>query len=120
MATKETTVDLETGDAPENKKKGKLGLFIALGGVLVLVGGGGAAAYLFVPGLSDKVHELTAHEGPPPPPPLPTGPIFAELPEMSVTLPNAGQARQLRIRISLELKPTATPQTAEVPVAQGL
>ncbi len=105
-----TAVRLETDEDPPQKKKRRIP-FILLAAILLIIGGG-AAAYFFVPGIADKAHEILVHkEGPAQP--LPTGPVFADLPEMAVTLPNGGQARQLRIRISLELTPTPQPaQTA--------
>ena len=93
----------ETDEAPP--KKGKRGLLIALGLLVLSIGGGGGGAYVFVPGVADKVHDMMPKkeaEAPAAPP----GPVFADLPEMSVTLPNGGQPRQLRIRISLELMQT--------------
>ncbi len=91
--------------ASKKKKRSPLLLIAAIPVVLIAAG---AAAYFFVPGISEKANGLTAHKEAPVELPSP-GPVFAELPEMSVTLPNGGQARQLRIRISLELMQT-TPQ----------
>jgi flagellar protein FliL len=101
------------------KKKGRRGLLLLLAGVPVLLGGGAAAAYFAVPGVRDTVHGLLAHKEPPPPEhPAAPRPVFVDLPEMSVTLPNSGQARQLRIRISLELmrsEPGAQPPDVLTP-----
>jgi flagellar FliL protein len=88
-------------------KKGRRLLPIAVAAAVVVAAGGLGGAYVFVPGVSITVQELLGHKeteqtGP-------AGPIFADLPEMSLTLTNGGQARQLRIRISLELMPTTPP-----------
>ena len=101
------------------KKKGRRGLLFILAGVPVVLGGGAAAAYFAVPGVRDSVQGLFAHKEPPPPEhPAAPRPVFVDLPEMSVTLPNGGQARQLRIRISLELmrsEPGAQPPDVLTP-----
>ncbi len=92
-------------EPPQKKRRGPLILLIA---VPLILGGAATGAYFFVPGVSERATEMLAHKEAPAQLPAP-GPIFADLPEMSVTLPNGGQARQLRIRISLELLQT-TPQ----------
>lgn len=87
--------------APPRKKGGKR--LIILGGVVVLLAGGGAAAWLFVPGVSQKAQTLAGHAE------TATGitasakPVFVDLPEMAVTLPNNGKPRQMRIKLSVEL-----------------
>lgn len=99
------------GDAAPPKKKRKLGLLLALVGVPLVLGGGGGGAYFLVPGVAEKVAGLTAAKEEAPPVPTAPRPVFVDLAEMSVTLPNSGQSRQLRIRISLELMKTS----AELP-----
>jgi flagellar FliL protein len=106
-----TAVKPETDEEPPKKKRRWPLILIA---AVLLIAAGGGAAYMFVPGVSQKAHEVLAHQDAPAQRPA-GGPIFADLPEMSVTLPNGGQARQLRIRISLELTPT-TPQTPSAEV----
>lgn len=92
-------------------KKGKRGLLLALLAVPLLLGAGGGAAYVFVPGVGDAVRGMlggskaASHEVAAPVVVTPR-PVFVDLPEMSITLPNGGQPRQLRIRISLELMRT--------------
>jgi flagellar FliL protein len=93
-------VKTEMDEAPPKKKR--RAPLILMSVVPLLAIGGAAAAYFFVPGISEKAQDLLmAKEAPAQ---LPQArPVFADIPEMSVTLPNGGQARQLRIRISLEL-----------------
>jgi flagellar FliL protein len=105
-----TAVKPEMDEEPPKKKRRLPLILIA---ALLVIAGGGGAAYQFVPGVSDKAHEILAHRDAPAPRPA-GGPVFAELPEMSVTLPNGGQARQLRIHISLELAPALQSPSAEV------
>ena len=104
MAT-EGTGPSETDDAAPKAGRRRLPIIIAAAVVVAAAGLGGA--YAFVPGVSSAVQELVAHKEAAPA--VPAGPIFAELPEMSLTLTNGGQARQLRIRISVELAPTTPP-----------
>src|SRR5258708_31395106 len=87
------------------KAKGRRGMLLVLAGAPLLFAGAGGAAYMFVPAVSEKVSGLFAHE-PPPPAPAAQTPMFVNLPEMSVTLPNGGDAKELRIRISVELANT--------------
>jgi flagellar FliL protein len=100
-----TAVRPETDEEPPKKKR-RAPLVLLIAGPLIIAAAGVAAAYFFVPGISEKAHEMLAHKEAPAQLPAP-GPVFADLPEMSVTLPNGGQARQLRIRISLELMQTS-------------
>lgn len=91
------------------KRRGKK-LFLLLG-VIILLGGGGGAAWQFVPGLADKVHTLIGHHEQ-----VATvassRPVFIDLPEMALTLPNGGRPRQMRIKLSVELVPGASQQQA--------
>ena len=97
------------GNAPVTGKKKRR--FLILGGLAaLLLAGGGAGAYFFAPGLlSGKSTEKQAAAVPAKP--LAPSPSFVDLPEMSVTLPNGGQARQIRLRISLELVKVDTPSS---------
>jgi len=101
-------------DTAAPKKKGR-GLLIMLLAVPVLLGGAGGATYVFMPQLFGKGSQEAAHKEPVAPP-VAAGPVFVDLPEMAVTLPNGGQPRQVRIRISLELVKTTPngPPPAEV------
>jgi flagellar protein FliL len=95
--------------APKARRgKGKLLLLASLGCVLLL-GGAGAAAYVFVPQVSQTVQSLVGKK--PAPTASATGPSFIDLPEMAVTLPNGGHARQMRIRLSIELAKGAAADT---------
>jgi flagellar FliL protein len=100
----------DTAGAPETDavapKKRRRALPIALAAALLVVAGGLGAAYLFIPAFSTTVHDVLAHKEPSTSA-VSVGPVFADLSEMSLTLTNGGQARQLRIRISVELAPTA-------------
>lgn len=94
-----------SGEAPEpappRKRRGKSLIFLA--GTLVILGGGAAAAWKFVPGLNDKIRAITGHGEQTASAAVSSRPVFIDLPEMAVTLPNAGHPRQMRIRLSLEL-----------------
>jgi flagellar FliL protein len=86
-------------DAPPHKKGG--GKKLLLLAVPVLLLGGGAAAYFMVPGVAEQVSSLTASKSA-----AADGvaaPIYVDVPEITVTLPNAGRARQLRVKLTLEL-----------------
>ena len=85
--------------APPRKRRGKTRL-ILLGGIVLLACAGGAA-FWFIPGVADKARGVAGHVEPAAA--VATRPIFVDLPEMAVTLPNAGHPRQMRIRISIEL-----------------
>jgi flagellar FliL protein len=89
------------GSVPETgKTKRRL---VVIGGLAVLLlAGGSAGAYLFAPGLMGKPTQKQVADAAPAKP-VPPSPTFVDLPEMSVTLPNGGQQRQIRLRISLEL-----------------
>jgi flagellar FliL protein len=87
--------------APPRKRRGKTLLLLA--GVVGLLGGGAGAAWKFVPGVADKARALIGHEAPRDIAAVSVRPVFVDLPEMAVTLPNAGHPRQMRIRLSLEL-----------------
>ncbi len=95
---KAENTDIES--APKKKSRRML-IFAA---IPIILAGLGAGAYFFVPGLLGKtaLPQTQASQTAVP------QPVFIDLPEMSVTLPNGGQARQLRIRISLELMATAS------------
>jgi flagellar FliL protein len=93
----------QSGETPEaplpRKRRGKF-LILMLGTVVVL-GGGAGAAWQFVPGVAEKARTLIGRAEP-------SGistekPVFVDLPEMAVSLPNAGHPRQMRIRLSVEL-----------------
>jgi flagellar FliL protein len=83
---------------------------------LLLLGGGGAAAWFFVPGVSDAMRKMVpgtaaggdgeaTSTGPA------TKPVFVEIPEMTLTLPNGGRPRQLRLKLAIEV----TGDAAQVP-----
>jgi flagellar FliL protein len=103
----------QSGDAmdppPPRKRRGKK-LFLLLG-LVVLLGGGAGAAWLFVPGVADKVHAMTGrHEQAAAA--VNSKPVFIDLPEMALTLPNGGHPRQMRIKLSVELARGASEQQA--------
>lgn len=88
------------------RRKGRL-LLVSLA-ALLLVGGGGGAAWMFVPGVQDAVRKITggqpaeAEAASAPATPA-ARPIFVELPEMTLTLPNGGRPRQLRLKLAMEV-----------------
>jgi len=93
-----------SGEVPvpaPRRKRGKLLIIIV---AILLLGGGGAAAWLFAPGLADKVLGASGRSEP-----VETvaaaapKPVFLDLPEMALTLPNNGHPRQMRIKLSIEL-----------------
>jgi flagellar protein FliL len=87
-------------------------LLAMLGAPALLAAGSGAALYL-VPGVAATARSLIGLV-PPAAATTPDRPVFVELPEMMVTLPNDGRARQLRIHISLELAKKADGTTPAV------
>jgi flagellar FliL protein len=89
------------GNVPETGKK-KRRLILVGGLAVLLLVGGSAGAYFFAPGLMGKSPQKQVAAASPAKP-VPASPTFVDLPEMSVTLPNGGQQRQIRLRISLEL-----------------
>lgn len=76
---------------------------------LLLLGGSGGAAWFLVPGVQDGMRKLTGFEAaspddaPPAAAAASTRPVFVELPEMTLTLPNAGRPRQLRLKLAMEV-----------------
>jgi flagellar FliL protein len=110
----------DAADTPKPRKRGKL-LIILLGMLLLL--GGGAAAVLFlapglaaqyVPGVAALTQGLFAHKetAVTPEDAGAASPKFLDIPEMALTLPNAGHPRQMRIKLSLELMKGATDKQA--------
>jgi flagellar FliL protein len=95
---------------PPRKRRGKT-LFLLLGTVVLLAGGAGAA-WKFAPGVAEKAQTLIGHSEPAVA--VATRPVFVDLPEMAVTLPNAGHPRQMRIKLSVELVRGSADGTAEV------
>jgi flagellar FliL protein len=97
----------EKSPAASVKRKRGFGVLVIFA-IIVLVLGGAGAAYLFVPAVADTVAHLTASQpaAQPGPPPAPR-PQLVDIPEMVITMPNGGRPRQLRIRFSIELTPTA-------------
>jgi flagellar FliL protein len=97
----------ETEQAP--RRKGRRLPLLAAGGMIFLLAAA-AGAYEFVPGVNATVQNLIGKKAP-------SGataslrPVFIDLPEMAVTLPNGGRGRQMRIRVSIELAKT----TADLP-----
>ena len=91
--------------AAPKRRRGKLIIFAAIPLVLVV---SAATTYFFVPAVADTVSHLAASQ----PQSAPAGaaaprPQIVDVPEMVVTLPNGGRARQLRIKFGLELIPNA-------------
>lgn len=100
--------DAHDPPAPRKRRGKKLFLLLLL---VLLLGGGAAAAWQFVPGVADKAramigrHEQAVAAAS-------TRPVFIDLPEMALTLPNGGHPRQMRIKLSVELAPGASEQQA--------
>lgn len=98
-------------EAPEPKPRKRRGKSLLLLLVLVVLFGGGAAAWLFVPGVADKARALLGHREAVASA-ADTKPVFIDLPEMALTLPNDGRPRQMRIKLSVELAPGTSLQEA--------
>ncbi|MDQ1077551.1 flagellar basal body-associated protein FliL [Pseudoroseomonas cervicalis] len=92
------------------RRKGGRGKLLLLLLPLLLLGGGGAAAWFLVPAVPALVGGLlgaapageaeaaaAAPAGPA------ARPSFVEFPEMTLSLPNGGRPRQLRLRIAVEV-----------------
>ena len=107
----------ETGEAPAPSPKRKRGVvrrLLIFAAPLVLVGAGAGAAYKLVPDIGEKARTL-AGLGAKQVVGEANHPQFLDLPEMAVTLPNAGHPRQMRIRLSVELA-SAAPSDASVQI----
>jgi flagellar FliL protein len=94
-----------TASSTPSRKARKLAL-LAVAPVAVIVAG---AAYWFSPAAADtSSHPAVSQTAPKTQPgqtPAQPRPQILDVPEMTVTLPNGGHARQLRIKLSLELTP---------------
>lgn len=105
----------ENGDQAEAKPRKSKTLLLAAVSLPLLLAGIGAAVYVFVPGVAKTVQAMLPGHATPAPAQASNKPTFIDLPEMAVTLPNGGHARQLRIRISLELAKNApAPPSADL------
>jgi len=93
----------QSGEAQQSpaprKRRGKK-MFLLLG-VVVVLGGGAGAAWQLVPGVADKVHAMIGHHDQVAAA-VSSRPVFIDLPEMALTLPNGGHPRQMRIKLSVE------------------
>ena len=101
----------DTGETPASTPKRKRGLvrrLLIFASPLVLLGAGAGAAYKFVPDIGERALALVGL-GAKPAVAVANHPQFIELPEMAVTLPNAGHPRQMRIRLAVELTSAAPP-----------
>lgn len=108
-----TTADKAAPDSSKSDKKARKGkgrLLILLLGLILVLGGGAAGAWFFVPAFQEAVRKMIpglappaegmAEAGPAEPPPRPS---FVEFPEMTVSLPNGGRPRQLRLKLAIEI-----------------
>lgn len=112
----EAAKDAKKGAKPARKGKGRMLLFAGGGvvGLLAILGG----AYAFVPAVSGPVNKMLglgggdaahaaaeAHAAPAATAAaaMSTRPVFIEMPEIALTLPNGGRPRQLRISIAIEI-----------------
>lgn len=89
-------------------KKGRKRLLLILLLLPVLLGGGAAGAWFLVPGLPEKVQALLGRKPAEETemasaPAAPGKPSFVEFPEMTLSLPNAGRPRQLRLKLAVEV-----------------
>ncbi len=102
-----TTTD---ASAKNDRKRGRRRLLPLLALVPVLLGAAGASIWFLVPGAADgarrlaglgPVEGMSAEATSAAAAPLPS---FIEYPEMTVTLPNAGRPRQLRLKLAVEVQ----------------
>lgn len=96
--------------APPSRKR-RLRMVLLAGIPVVLLGAAGTAAFL-IPGLAKYIPSFRTNAAASAQ--AAAGhPVFVDLPEIAVTLPNDGHPRQMRIHISLELNPgtSALPPT---------
>lgn len=90
-------------ETPGRKPRGKRRLILLLVPVLLL-GGGAAAAWFFVPAVQGLLGGHAAGGEPTPAAvAASTRPSFVEFPEMTLSLPNAGRPRQLRLKLAVEV-----------------
>jgi flagellar FliL protein len=102
----------KTPETPARKAGGKRRLLLLLL-PLLLLGGAAAGAWFYVPAvqalLGGKPSEGEAAAGHGSPPGAPAGgqpagrPSFVEFPEMTLSLPNGGRPRQLRLKLAVEV-----------------
>jgi flagellar FliL protein len=94
----------QSGEAPETlaPRKGR-GKLIILAALVLVLGGGGTAAWLFVPAIGDMARSMLGHKDQVPAVTAASQPVFIDLPEMALTLPNGGHPRQMRIKLSIEV-----------------
>jgi flagellar FliL protein len=94
----------QSGETPEahppKKRRGKLLILVVL---ILLLAGGGTAAWLFVPSIGQMASGALGHKEQAPVAAVVAQPVFIDLPEMALTLPNGGHPRQMRIKLSIEL-----------------
>lgn len=95
----------EATNAPGKSGKKKLVLLLA---PLLLLGAGLGGAVAFVPSLRAMIPGMggSAAKAEKTETAEVAKPFFVEIPEMTVTMPNGGHARQMRIKIALELAKT--------------
>ncbi|WP_242662543.1 flagellar basal body-associated FliL family protein [Teichococcus deserti] len=75
---------------------------------LLVLAGAGAGAWFYVPAVQALLGSGHAAEGEAAPAPaataaVPGKPSFVEFPEMTLSLPNAGRPRQLRLKLAVEV-----------------
>ena len=97
-ATTDAKTAPATPPAPARRMSRRM---LLLAAPLVPLAGGGAAVAL-LPRLRARLLKLLPTGGAKAPA-TPGKPIYVDIPQMVVTLPNGGQPRQLRIKLSLEL-----------------
>ncbi len=106
-----------TGDKNASPKRGSARKVIILGAIPLFLSIVCVTIYFFVPGAADTVnHLIFSQPTQPQVATAPPRPQIVDVPEMVVTLPNGGRARQLRIKFSLELATSAH----ELPPAEVL
>ncbi|HWL84038.1 MAG TPA: flagellar basal body-associated FliL family protein [Roseomonas sp.] len=91
------------------RKGGRRRLLLVLLLLPLLLGGGVAGTWFLIPGAADAVRHLAGLDAAPEEGaaaaalPLPGKPSFVEFPEMTLSLPNGGRPRQLRLKLAVEI-----------------
>ncbi|MFZ6765347.1 flagellar basal body-associated FliL family protein [Pseudoroseomonas sp. WGS1072] len=87
--------------ASGGKRRGRLLLVPLL--LLPVLGGGLSGAWFLMPGAAETMRNMVVGSAAAPAAPPTARPAFLEFPEMTLTLPNAGRPRQLRLKLAVEL-----------------
>jgi flagellar protein FliL len=102
------------------RKAGRRRLMLILALLPILLGAAGAGAWFLVPGAADAARRLAGIAPAEEPAAVAEAtaaaqkPSFVEYPEMTVTLPNGGRPRQLRLKLAVEIQGDAAAAQPEL------